>query len=126
MKHKERIPEKSEQPKPLPALEQSAQPETFEARMERRKNDPLAPWQREIVDLGMAYLNTNDERDQVPRMIRRAISISIVVADMAGRQDVGSGIDEDALVSVMDLLREQLEVVKWITSGKPVDAKTWY
>src|SRR5208283_140141 len=71
MKAKKIIPEKNEQPNPLPA------PSNQERKYE------LAPWQKEIVALAEARLSVGDEQDIVPHMLRRAIGLCRIVEDMA-------------------------------------------
>jgi hypothetical protein len=113
MKAKERIPEQCEQPNtPLaPPREES--------------EDQLAPWQREIVALAKARLSINGEQDVVFEMHRRAIGLCRVIEDMCLRQDAGSGIDDEAVAKVMQVVQEDIEVAKWITSGKPL-SPNWF
>jgi tRNA A37 N6-isopentenylltransferase MiaA len=101
-----------------PTVEPSKQPAP-EANEEIE--DELAPWQKEIVALARAYLSIDDEQDLVPRILRRAIGICTVVEVMASG-DSCNEISEEGIVAVMQLAQEQLQVAKWITSGKPLNS----
>jgi hypothetical protein len=110
MKAKERIPEKCEQPNPLPAPS-----------IEERKY-PLAGWQKEIVALAEARLSVNDEQDLVPQMLRRAIGLCRVVEDFSLVGD-DNDLSMQALGMLMQVVGEDIQVVKWIVSGKPLDSR---
>ena len=107
MKAKKIIPKKNEQPNPLPA------PSNEE------REDELAPWQKEIVALAEARLSINGERDMVPHMLRRALALCQIVEDMA-RGQMESEASLDALAMVMDIVREDLQQVKWLSMERPL------
>jgi hypothetical protein len=107
MKAKKIVSEESEQPNPLPAPSN-----------EERK-DQLAGWQKEIVALAEARLSLNSEQDLVPHLLRRAIALCRVVEDFSL---VGNDNDLSiqALGRLMEVVQEDIQVAKWITSGRPL------
>jgi hypothetical protein len=107
MKAKKIIPKKNEQPNPLPAPSN-----------EERK-DQLAPWQKEIIALAEARLSLNGEHAVVFNMHRRTLGLCRIVEDMAMGQ-TESGTSLDALAKVMEIVQEDIQVAKWITSGRPL------
>ncbi len=110
MKAKKIIPETCEQPKMLPAPSN-----------EERKGE-LAPWQKEIVALAEARLSINAELDLLPHMHRRAIALCRIVEDMArGKSESEASLD--ALAMVMEIVQEDIQVAKWLVSGRPLDPR---
>jgi hypothetical protein len=122
MKNKPNISEKVERPESL-AVEPSKQPQAqvpAPTDEERKKN--LAPWQLKIVALAEAHLSVDDEQDLVPNLLRRAIGLCRVVEDFSlvgGDNDLSM----EALGKLMEVLEEEIQVVKWITSGRPLDPR---
>jgi hypothetical protein len=108
MKAKERVPEKCQQPKTLPAPSN-----------EERK-DELAAWQKEIVALAEARLSINGEQDVVAEMHRRAIGLCRIVEELVLGQSE-SEISLDALAEVMRIIEEDIQVARWITAGRPLN-----
>ena len=110
MKAKKIIPPKNEQPNPLPAPPNN------------ERLDQLAPWQKQIIALAEARLSISDERDVVPEMHRRAIGLCKIVEDMA-LGNTGSEVPLDALYKIMEVIEENIQIAKWITSGRPLDSR---
>jgi len=111
MKAKERVPENSEQPKPLPAP------------TNQEREEVLTGWQEEIIALAEARLTIDGEEDVLCQMTRRIIAISEFVQDLTL---VASGdpcrdipISASALYSVMKEIEEHARIAWWVAAGKP-------
>ena len=112
MKAKKRVPENSEQPKPLPAPSN------------KEREDELAPWQREIVLLAEARLILDGEQDVLAVMHQRAIGLCRVVEDMTLRAHEND-VSLEALREVMRAAQESIQVARWIAAGKPLNP-SWF
>jgi hypothetical protein len=110
MKAKKIVPEKKEQPNPLPM------PSNQES------EDELAPWQKEIIALAKARLSVSDEQDVIDNMYRRALGLCRIVEDLT-LSESESEVSGDALGSVMEVVREDIEVARWLTRGRPLDSR---
>jgi hypothetical protein len=105
MKAKKIIPEKNEQPNPLPAPS------------DQERREELPPWQKEIIALAEARLSVEDEHSIVSDLLRRAIAMSRIVEDLAlGKHE--SEASWGALGKVMQIIQEDIHVAKWITTGR--------
>jgi hypothetical protein len=111
MKAKKIISKQNEQPHPLPTLPTPSNEE---------RKDELAPWQKLIVVLAEAHLSVNGEQDVISEMHRRAIMLCTIVEDMALGQ-TESETSLDALAMVMKVIQEDIQIARWISSGRPLD-----
>jgi hypothetical protein len=103
MKAKNRVPEKSEQPKPLLAP------------LDELRKQRLMPFEENAIALGETRVNTNKESpiDVIDHMLRRAISVCEMVQEMA----VGNSPNEipgESLAGAMGGVIEDVEVAMWI------------
>jgi hypothetical protein len=105
MKAKKIIPENNEQPNPLPTPSDQ----------ERREELPL--WQREVIALAEARLSVEDEQSVISDVLRRAIAMARIVEDL-NLCEHGSELSQGALAKVMQIIQEDLHVVKWLTTGR--------
>jgi cell division protein FtsN len=113
MKAKKIVSEKNEQLNPLPTPPTPSNEE---------RKDELAPWQKEIVVLAEARLSVNEEQDLIPQMLRRALGLCRIVEDLALSASE-SETSLNALQKVMEVVQEDLQIVKWITTGRPLDSR---
>lgn len=111
MKAKKIVSEKNEQLNPLPTPPTPSNEE---------RKDELAPWQKLIVVLAEAHLSVNGEQDVISEMHRRAIMLCTIVEDMALGQ-TESETSLDALAMVMKVIQEDIQIARWISSGRPLD-----
>jgi predicted RNA polymerase sigma factor len=85
---------------------------------DQERKGHLAPWQEEIVALAEAYLSINGEEDVIAEMHRRAIGLCRMVEDLA----ISDGeVSMDALAKIMEVVQEEIQVARWLSSGKPRD-----
>jgi hypothetical protein len=112
MKVKKIIPEKNEQPNPLPAPSN------------QEKRDELAPWQQIIVAVAEARLTVDNEHEAIWEMHRRAIALCRIVEDLA-LSSPASELPLEALAKVMQIIEENVRVAKWIAGGRRLDIN-WF
>ena len=105
MKAKKIISEKIEQPNPLPTPSN------------QERIEELLPWQREIIALAEARLSVEDEQSVISDVLRRAIATSMIVEDLA-LSEHESELPSKALAKVMQIIQEDIQVAKWITTGR--------
>jgi excinuclease UvrABC nuclease subunit len=139
MKAKQRVSEKREQPKPLLApldeqkednleqriSEEREQPSPLPAPSNEERKDALAGWQKEIIALAEARLSINEEVDVVFQMLARAIGVCRVIEDLTLSAPDGEQLSFPALRQVMEIVQEDIQVAKWLTSGRPL-YRNWY